>query len=1775
MIRCPSLLDRLFPALALTLLLAASPRLVAQTLDDGFDPRVAGGEVRAMTAGPNGSLFIAGSFSSVGGLARGKVALIENDGEQRPILMPDVQNGRVNAAVTDANGRFLIGGSFTSINGLTRTRLARIDVVGNLAAALPAPSDTVHALALDPATGKVYIGGAFAGVSGMGFSRVARLNANGTVDSSFNPPLFTGEVLALAVQPDGRLLIGGTVQLDGSFGARGLYRLLPDGSLDPDFSNAGAVGGGDAVRAIAVQPDGRILIGGDFSGGLRRYFADGTRDFDYGAPNFNDTVHHIALQPDGRVIVGGDFTNVSLRNRIVRLLPGGSVDGDFGGLLNPSSTVRAAHVQDDGSIVVAGAFVNFNGTISRPRIARLTPRGVVERSLGTGGGLSTNSLRNDMGWSVAFDADDTVLVGGDFGTAIQTGQSNWHLSRLREDGNLVGSFSPIFPAAWGTRRIEVHPDRSIRLSSGGDWTDVNGVQVPAGDAWMNPDGSVLANGPSVEGLPYASRLLTFTPIGDPDDRRFLLERTLPGGGIDTSFVPTEIRLDPDLFDAYSASNSEDGPNLAARLDHRQRILLYGKIGWVDGVRRAQLARLYPDGGLDQRFDARIERQADMNGHPSIRVWGTKGVGSAPGRVFALGAIRRQIDGEERAFSGLLVFDDQGEILNDTVRPADQSVFYAPKLTTLLPRADGKHYVFQHGEIGLIDENGADVPGFGPSPFVTAEFEICDTPGSPDPCEFSYTEFRPSLIEDALIQPDGRLLLAGRMWLDETQGSLFNRLSVPGAVEQEVSWDPVSQQVRWRLGGSAPAVNWPPRVQVAPLCCSDAFFEEPVGGGEMRRDGSDWVLDGFEGLAGTFYLRIEAWSRSKQRAFSTFYSPIHSFIGPDLPPVQSDLALRFDAPQAAANVGDTVLYDLFAFNFGPDDTDAVAQVPIPTGFEYLSHTESDGSWDPQTGEWTLQRLGSAPATLSLAMRVRGEGEHRATATIVGNEFDPDPGNNVAEQAFDISLIESDLGLVLVNDNPEAVPGSSLFFSVALRNDGPESADNAVVQLPVPSGYQLGQLFPPTQGSYSPVTGQWQVGRLPSGEAAALDFEATVRPSGEYTVSGSARSDSLDPDDSNNVATSALNGFADLELAVLSFPSEVRVGELVEVRLRALNRGPFPITDAAVRLTFPPELQIQPDGQVQIGGNGLSGLWSPPTLIPQGPEAGAELLLVFLATQAGTGTITADADHSRHELDPADNLVDFAIDVIDPRAELSIVELSADPQGAANGEPVTFRMTVTNNGPDTATGTWARLPLPDGWTSAGHVAPPGTTWDAATGAWNIGTLAAVGDSSSGFPDTLELQVTGLVNAGGGQEVTAELGSDARDTDPGDNTATLVYRPGGPQSDLAISVSVDEPAPDVGERVTFTLTVDNLGPAAADNLSVQLELGDGLSYVGHSAPPPGGYLPPLENWTLGDLSAPGGGADSVSMTLTVEVLAEFEPRLQGQIVMQQFDPDRSNNAFDVTLGEIEPESDLALVLSATPATAPVGETVTLSVEVANLGPDAAEGAEVLLELPPGLSYVSHEAPPGTGFLFASGSSTGSWTIGALAGPGGAGGNSRLLEVLVEVQPIGPYQAQATVGADTADPQPANDADSVTITPIPVSAEADLAAALAADADPVEIGETVTLTVTASNVGPDTASGVAVAVALPNGLQYVSHSAPAGTAWSPTSGTWTVGALASGGSEALQIVVRVQPSGFFEVGATISGAVDDPEPGNDVASLSVTPLPPAEAIFFDGFEPGTPVFP
>jgi uncharacterized delta-60 repeat protein len=229
--------------------------------------------------------------------------------------------------------------------------------------------------------GKVLIGGTFDVVDAAILNHIARLNADGTVDIAFNPGGGTdGNVTALALQPDGKILVGGLYsRLDGVFKA-GLVRLNPNGTVDNGFNTTGAGAVGGAVQDILVLTNGQIVIVGDFTSyngtnrtRVARINADGALDttFDVGAGP-NSTVYAVAQQSDGKPIIVGDFTTVAgaNRSRIARLNANGSHDDGFKPGGANDSILSVAIQPEDGRILIAGRFTQVDNE-PRSRIARL------------------------------------------------------------------------------------------------------------------------------------------------------------------------------------------------------------------------------------------------------------------------------------------------------------------------------------------------------------------------------------------------------------------------------------------------------------------------------------------------------------------------------------------------------------------------------------------------------------------------------------------------------------------------------------------------------------------------------------------------------------------------------------------------------------------------------------------------------------------------------------------------------------------------------------------------------------------------------------------------------------------------------------------------------------------------------------------------------------------------------------------------------------------------------------------------------------------------------------------------------------------------------------------------------------------------------------------------------------------------------------------------------------------------------------------------------------
>jgi uncharacterized delta-60 repeat protein len=166
-----------------------------------------------------------------------------------------------------ADGKILTGGAFTSVapNGgvsVTRNRIARLERDGSLDQTLNLNmvGNYVDAIAVQT-DGKIIIGGNFSVILGLARNRIARLNADGTLDAAFDPNA-NDDVSSVAVQSDGKILMGGLfTNIGGQTQRNRIARLNSDGSVDTTFDpNADGV-----VHSIAPQPNGKILVGGGFT----------------------------------------------------------------------------------------------------------------------------------------------------------------------------------------------------------------------------------------------------------------------------------------------------------------------------------------------------------------------------------------------------------------------------------------------------------------------------------------------------------------------------------------------------------------------------------------------------------------------------------------------------------------------------------------------------------------------------------------------------------------------------------------------------------------------------------------------------------------------------------------------------------------------------------------------------------------------------------------------------------------------------------------------------------------------------------------------------------------------------------------------------------------------------------------------------------------------------------------------------------------------------------------------------------------------------------------------------------------------------------------------------------------------------------------------------------------------------------------------------------------------------------------------------------------------
>ncbi|MGF6214449.1 IPTL-CTERM sorting domain-containing protein [Comamonas sp. 4034] len=325
------------------------------------------------------------------------------------------------------------------------------------------------------------------------------------------------ETMVMVKDNTGRVVVGGAfTTVEGQSGYQGVARFNADDSLDTSFK----VTTNSYVRTVAVQSDGKILIGGDFnyvtgtgsasavtSSGIARLNADGTVDSTFhNVPLFkvNSPVRSIVVQPNGKILVGGYFTSFDgvPRSYLVRLNTDGTQDGSFAAL--PNNQVEDIKLLADGKIVIAGSFTQVQGTSIRG-VARLNADGTLDNTFvpnannpaapnGSSGGLFPV-------YQIAIQADNKIVVnGGPLKFADE-----WHrgVVRLNTDGTPDSAFNP-FINDWGYAVALQTVGGEEKILAGGRFTVVGqrdiATDAPVGTdivrrgiARFNADGTVDAD----------------------------------------------------------------------------------------------------------------------------------------------------------------------------------------------------------------------------------------------------------------------------------------------------------------------------------------------------------------------------------------------------------------------------------------------------------------------------------------------------------------------------------------------------------------------------------------------------------------------------------------------------------------------------------------------------------------------------------------------------------------------------------------------------------------------------------------------------------------------------------------------------------------------------------------------------------------------------------------------------------------------------------------------------------------------------------------------------------------------------------------------------------------------------------------------------------------------------------------------------------------------------------------------------------------------------------
>lgn len=345
-----------------------------------------GAYVHAIGVQPDGKILIGGQFTRVGGgLVGGNLARLDKETGSLDSTFTGYTGGTVHSIQVQSDGRILIAGTFVNASGVSQYALARLNPDGSHDSTFSVAVNGIAYAVIIDSNGQIILGGKFNYVNSVPCNNIVKLDTTGNVVSAYGAGVGVNSsavIYTMAIQPDGKLLVGGFFSSAQGVSRSNLARFNTDNSLDTGFT----VGTNNDVETIVVDTNGNVVFGGFFTeaGGVpRNYLArcrsDGSLDGSF-APNPSYRIYSLASQSDGKLLIGGSFTTISgvRQNYLARVHINGNLDTTFNANLT-SGAVEVMRTQPDGRILVAGGFETFDG---KPRygMARLYSKSALDPS---------------------------------------------------------------------------------------------------------------------------------------------------------------------------------------------------------------------------------------------------------------------------------------------------------------------------------------------------------------------------------------------------------------------------------------------------------------------------------------------------------------------------------------------------------------------------------------------------------------------------------------------------------------------------------------------------------------------------------------------------------------------------------------------------------------------------------------------------------------------------------------------------------------------------------------------------------------------------------------------------------------------------------------------------------------------------------------------------------------------------------------------------------------------------------------------------------------------------------------------------------------------------------------------------------------------------------------------------------------------------------------------------------------------------------------------------